>query len=115
MPYDDERSTGAAPAPRGQETEEERQARIYPIILSDYNPAWPQWYAEERNNLARLFGAGIVRMQHIGSTAVPGLLAKPTVAILLELKDAFEHDRDGYTAAKGAFVQEVVRKAREAP
>jgi len=68
------------------ETDEERQARIYPIILSEYNPAWPEWYAEEKINLERLIGVeNIARISHFGSTSVPGLLAKPTIDILLEI------------------------------
>lgn len=70
------------------ENDKERQARIYPIILSEYNPAWPEWYAEEKTNLQRLIGTeSIVRISHYGSTSVPGLMAKPTVDILLEIKD----------------------------
>ncbi|MFO7636537.1 MAG: GrpB family protein, partial [Clostridia bacterium] len=59
---------------------QERQAKIYPIVLSEYNPAWPEWFAEEKKNLERFIGTeNIVRILHVGSTAVPGLLAKPTV------------------------------------
>jgi len=73
-----------------KETDEERRARIYPIILREYNPAWPAWYAEEKANLERLIDAdSICRISHFGSTAVPGLTAKPTIDILLEInKDA---------------------------
>ena len=71
-----------------QETDKERQTRIYPIILSEYNPAWLEWYAEEKVNLERLIGTkSIARISHFGSTSVPGLTAKPTVDILLEIKD----------------------------
>jgi GrpB-like predicted nucleotidyltransferase (UPF0157 family)/GNAT superfamily N-acetyltransferase len=71
-----------------EETNEERQARIYPIILSEYNFAWPEWYAEEKLNLERLIGIeNIARISHFGSTSVPGLTAKPTVDILLEIKE----------------------------
>lgn len=71
-----------------QETKEERLARLYPVILSDYNPAWPEWFAEEKENLKRLIGEkNIVRINHIGSTSVPGLKAKPTVDIMLEIKE----------------------------
>ncbi|MDD4474243.1 MAG: GrpB family protein [Eubacteriales bacterium] len=71
-----------------EETNEERQARIYPIILSEYNFAWPEWYAEEKASLERLIGIeNIARISHFGSTSVPGLLAKPTVDILLEIKE----------------------------
>lgn len=38
------------------ETDEERRAKIYPVILSEYNPAWPEWFAEEKENLERFIG-----------------------------------------------------------
>ena len=70
------------------ETDEQRRARIYPIILSEYNPAWPKWYMKEKANLERLIGTdNISRTSHFGSTSVPGLTAKPTVDILLEIKE----------------------------
>jgi GrpB-like predicted nucleotidyltransferase (UPF0157 family) len=73
---------------------EEERAALYPIILSEYNPEYPAWFKEEKNNLTRLIGAeNIVRIRHIGSTSVPGLLAKPTIDILLEIAE----DTDIYT------------------
>jgi len=78
----------AAPKPLDQETDEERRARIYPVILSEYNPAWPKWFAEEKANLEQLIGMkSIARISHYGSTSVPGLMAKPTVDILLEINE----------------------------
>ena len=83
--YDD------APVP---ETDEERQSRIYPILLSEYNPAWPEWFAEEKANLEQRIGAkSIARISHFGSTAVPGLVAKPTVDILLEVQEDADLDK----------------------
>ena len=80
------------------ETDEERQARIYPIILNEYNPAWPDWFEEEKAILTRLIGVeNICRVLHIGSTAVPGLTAKPTVDIILEVNETT--DLDELTAA----------------
>ena len=58
---------------------------LFPIILSEHNPAWPEWFAEEKKNLEKLIGNAIYRIAHIGSTRVPGLLAKPTVDILIEV------------------------------
>ncbi len=73
---------------RSLESDQERQARLYPVVLSQYNPAWPDWYAEEKENLGKLLGwENIARISHIGSTAVPGLLAKPTIDILVEIKE----------------------------
>ncbi len=76
------------------ETDEERRARIYPIILCAYNPAWPAWFAEEKEELERLIDReDIVRISHIGSTAVPGLPAKPTIDILLEINESTDIDQ----------------------
>ena len=76
-----------APKPLNQVTDEER-ARLFPIILSPYNPTWPQWFLKEKEILLRLVGSSnIARISHYGSTSVPGLIAKPTVDILLEIND----------------------------
>lgn len=82
------------PAPKSlNELTDEERARLFPIVLCEYNPAWQQWYTEEKENLLRLIGEEIiVRINHYGSTSVPGLLAKPTVDILLEIKDGTNID-----------------------
>jgi ribosomal protein S18 acetylase RimI-like enzyme len=77
-------------------TDKER-ALLFPVILCEHNPAWAEWFQEEKTNLENLIGSGcIFRITHYGSTAVPGLLAKPTVDILLEINedtDGFEHQK----------------------
>ncbi len=61
--------------------------RLFPIILRDHNPECINWYKEEEKRLQNLLNKiDIARINHIGSTAVNGLIAKPTVDILLELK-----------------------------
>ncbi len=61
--------------------------RKFPVILSPYREAWALNYVLEKSVLEHFIGAeNIYRISHIGSTAVPGLLAKPTVDILLEVK-----------------------------
>ena len=73
---------------------DEERARLYPIILIKYNPVWPEWYAEEKEKLTRLIGSeNIVRISHIGSTSVPGLAAKPTVDILLEIAEGIDAEK----------------------
>ena len=57
---------------------------LFPIELSEHNPEWSKWYREEEKLLLRVFGSKLERIRHIGSTAVEGLLAKPTIDILLE-------------------------------
>ena len=57
---------------------------LFPIELSEHNPEWKNWFREEEELLLRAFGSNHERIRHIGSTAVEGLLAKPTIDILLE-------------------------------
>ena len=76
------------------ETDKERQIRIYPVILSEYNPAWPEWFTEEKIKLERLIGTeNIARINHFGSTSVPGLASKPTVDMLLEIQQTTDIDK----------------------
>ncbi|SMP64261.1 GrpB family protein [Anoxynatronum buryatiense] len=59
---------------------------LFPIILKEHNPQYYDWYEDEKNNIIEAInGTFISRINHIGSSAVPGLIAKPTIDILLEL------------------------------
>lgn len=59
---------------------------LFPIILKEYNSEYPKWYEIERKKLVENIEDGIiVRINHIGSTAVPGIISKPTIDILMEI------------------------------
>ncbi|WP_107657553.1 GrpB family protein [Nocardia suismassiliense] len=51
------------------------------IRIVDYDPAWPQRFTEEHARIARALGTTARRIDHIGSTSVPGLAAKPIIDI----------------------------------
>jgi GrpB-like predicted nucleotidyltransferase (UPF0157 family) len=58
------------------------------IRISPYDPAWPDAFARERAALEKAIGSWAVGgIHHVGSTAVPGLAAKPTVDILVGVED----------------------------
>ena len=62
-----------------------------PIRLSGYDPEWPARFEEEREALAAAIGRWIVGgIHHVGSTAVPGLAAKPILDILAGVRDLEE-------------------------
>lgn len=62
--------------------------QLFPIVLEPYTPDWKTWYEEERTILLEaLEPCPVSRISHIGSTAVEGLLSKPTIDILLEVPD----------------------------
>ncbi len=72
------------------ETPEERVARAVreEVATSPYDPRWPTVFRQEQAHLhACLPSDLIVRIEHFGSTAVPGLSAKPIVDVLVEVTD----------------------------
>ena len=59
-----------------------------PITLVPYDPSWPKRFAEQEMLLQRSLPTGLwTRIEHIGSTAVPGLSAKPIVDVQVEVTD----------------------------
>lgn len=59
-----------------------------PIQLVDYDPAWPRLFQREAHRIRAALGERAVRIEHVGSTAVPGLAAKPLIDILLAVADS---------------------------
>jgi len=53
------------------------------ILVVPYDPQWPIQYEEERHRILQVLGEMIVGIEHFGSTAIPGLVAKPTIDMLL--------------------------------
>jgi GrpB-like predicted nucleotidyltransferase (UPF0157 family) len=57
------------------------------IELSDHDPSWAERFEEEKGRLAGVFDGQAVGIEHIGSTAVPDLCAKPIVDVLVGLRE----------------------------
>jgi GrpB-like predicted nucleotidyltransferase (UPF0157 family) len=62
------------------------------VVLAEYDPAWPELYDQERERIERALGADALRIEHVGSTSVPGLAAKPVVDIVLVVADSSQED-----------------------
>lgn len=58
------------------------------IELVDYDPEWPAQYEKHRTAIIRALGDKIVLLEHVGSTSVPGLAAKPRIDLLLIVEDS---------------------------
>ena len=72
----------------------EELGQLYPIYLSEYSNKWKQLYKRESQNLLKLLGSNIaLGFEHIGSTAIPGMLAKPTVDILVDIPEGVGVDQ----------------------
>jgi len=54
-----------------------------PIVIRDYDPTWPAEFERERARLRTALGSLVTSIEHVGSTAVPGLAAKPIIDVLV--------------------------------
>ena len=57
------------------------------VELHDADPLWPERYLEHRQRILDAMGASAVAIEHIGSTSVPGLAAKPIVDLVVAVED----------------------------
>lgn len=58
------------------------------VTLSQPDPAWPALFAREAERIREALGAAALQLEHVGSTAVPELAAKPIIDVLLVVRDA---------------------------
>ena len=73
----------------------EELGELFPVRIVDYHSDWPEIYEKEKNIIEHLFNSTIIkRISHIGSTAIPGIKAKPTIDILIEITESF--DKNGF-------------------
>jgi GrpB-like predicted nucleotidyltransferase (UPF0157 family) len=63
------------------------------VVVVDYDPAWPRWFAWDRDRIAAALGPTALSIEHAGSTSVPGLPAKPVIDIVLQVEDATDEER----------------------
>lgn len=68
-----------------------------PIELRAYDLAWPELYEREAERIRSALGDRVVRVEHVGSTSVPGLAAKPIIDVALEVPDS--RDEAAYVPA----------------
>ena len=58
------------------------------IRIVDYDPDWPRKFETHARIVAGALGAAALRIEHVGSTSVPGLAAKPIIDILVVVSDS---------------------------
>ncbi len=64
-----------------------------PIVVVDYDPSWPALFESERERLTFFLGDRSLDIQHIGSTSIPGIAAKPVIDIALGFEALSQADR----------------------
>lgn len=70
------------------------------IPLFDYDPGWPAAYAGEAAKIRAALGDRALVLEHVGSTSIPGMSAKPIIDILLAVANSA--DEDAYVPALSA-------------
>jgi GrpB-like predicted nucleotidyltransferase (UPF0157 family) len=65
-----------------------RRRHDAPVVLADYDPAWPERFAAEAERIRGALGERAVVLEHAGSTSVPGMAAKPILDVVLGVPDA---------------------------
>ena len=64
----------------------ETQGRNREYGIEDYDPAWPSWFEREADAIADALGETALRIEHVGSTAAPGLSAKPVIDVQVSVR-----------------------------
>ena len=78
-------------------TIDERPRHDGPIVLVEYDEAWAARFEREAKRIRAALGVRALLVEHAGSTAVPGLAAKPIIDVVLAVPDS--SDEDAYVPA----------------
>lgn len=62
------------------------------IVIVDYDQQWPELFVREADRIRAVLGRRALRIEHVGSTSVPGLVAKPVIDALLTVTDSGDED-----------------------
>jgi GrpB-like predicted nucleotidyltransferase (UPF0157 family) len=58
------------------------------IVIAGYDPSWPEKFQKHAALITQALGSGALRIEHVGSTSVPGLAAKPIIDIVVVVADS---------------------------
>ena len=77
------------------------------IVIREYDPGWPERYSAVRARVRDALGTRALGIEHIGSTAVPGLAAKPIVDVLVTVADVEDESAYAPALVAAGFPQRV--------
>ncbi|MEJ2011742.1 MAG: GrpB family protein [Anaerolineales bacterium] len=66
----------------------ERKPRNSSIYIAPYDPRWPARFSELAGRIRKALGGKVLRLEHVGSTSIPGLAAKPIIDMVLVVADS---------------------------
>ena len=78
-----------------------------PIDLADYDPDWPRLFRREADRMRAVLGEAALRVEHVGSTSVPGLAAQPVIDIVLAVPDSADEPAYVPRLEAGGYVLQI--------
>jgi GrpB-like predicted nucleotidyltransferase (UPF0157 family) len=69
-----------------------RPPQYQPVVIADYDSEWPRWFEQAAEGIRAALGEKVHQLDHVGSTSVPGLAAKPLIDINLVVADTTDED-----------------------
>ncbi len=70
-------------------------------LVQKYNPEWPEWFAEIKAFLGEKVCLACIRIEHVGSTSIPGMTAKPIIDLILVIEPQDFEKIKGLLAERG--------------
>ena len=77
------------------------------ILIVSYDSQWPSLFEREAERIGALLGPRAVRIEHTGSTSVPGLVAKPIIDVLLVVEDSADEDSYAPALESGGYTLRI--------
>jgi len=62
------------------------------VVIAEYDPEWPRWFDRAAERIRTALGEKVLQLDHVGSTSVPGLAAKPRIDINLVVAEMTDED-----------------------
>ena len=78
-----------------------------PIHLAEYDPAWASLFEREAARIRGLLGERVLLLEHVGSTSVPGISAKPIIDIVLGVADPADEPAYVPSMEAGGYVLRI--------
>lgn len=84
---------------------EQAKRALGPVSLALPDPSWPERFVHERERLRPILGSVADALEHYGSTAVPGLMAKPIIDMMAPTRSLAQADRLGDSLAATGYLR----------
>lgn len=77
------------------------------ITFVEHDPQWPDLFEQAATRIRQSLGTSAVRVEHVGSTSVPGLVAKPVIDVVLEVDDSADEPTYAPALQSAGFVLRI--------